>query len=150
MEHGVKVQYMFNWKEYQIEKIPELTNDIKPLTQKALLISNRMNTKEIITRHIIVKLLKTKEKKGKSNCSQRKKAHYIQRRPSKNGNWLFNNYNEMISLKCWNKITANLEFYSQGKYPFKRRWNKVDFRKTKTDIINCQQTYTKINTKGIS
>ena len=74
MEHGVKVQYMFNWKEYQIEKIPELTNDIKPLIQKALLISSRMNTKEIITRHIIVKLLKTKEKKGKSNCSQRKKG----------------------------------------------------------------------------
>ena len=68
--HGGNVQYVFNWKE----EIGKSTKDIKPLIQEALLSSSRMNTQEIITRHIIVKLLKTEEKKGKSN-SAREKRH---------------------------------------------------------------------------
>lgn len=34
IEHGVKVQYMFNWKEYQIKGMLKLTNNIKTLIKK--------------------------------------------------------------------------------------------------------------------
>ena len=68
----VKRSNMFNWKGYLFEGISKLTKNMKPLIQETLLISSRMNTKEIISRHIIIKMLKTKKKKENLIAARKK------------------------------------------------------------------------------
>ena len=53
-------------KEISAESLPKLMNDINVLIQEAVIISNMINPKKFIPRHIIIKLLKTEDKQKNS------------------------------------------------------------------------------------
>lgn len=85
---------------------------------------SRITTKKPTPRKITVKMLTNKDKK-KISKTARRKSNYFQRSSRKTGSWLPNGTvkarTKWTSSKCWNKITANQEFYAQWKYPSKTK-----------------------------
>ena len=103
------------------EHFINLTKDINLQIHEAKSITNWMNPKKSMTRHITVKLLKTKDILKKRTWKQWEKNDAL---PTGE-----NNSNDFSSepmetkrewhnfLKCWKKRTVNLESYMQWKYP---------------------------------
>lgn len=59
-----------------------MMKDTKPLVQEVQLSPSRINT-QITYKHIIIKLLKTKDKKQTLKQVQKKMTYYLQRRNNK-------------------------------------------------------------------
>lgn len=108
-----------------VESFLNLAKNIHLHIWEAQQTPNKINTKKSRPKHIISKLVNTKEKEKKIiiEHNQRKTPHCFQRLDFSSKNQRPEG-NTPPLLKCWKKRAINAKFYNQQKYPSAPRWNK--------------------------
>lgn len=130
-----------SWKISQIYQRHQ-AKDFKIFT-----VSNKI--KKTTNRHIIVKLLKDKDK----TWNQPKKRNILPTKEQQKWwkltfkqKWWKPRNNEMTSSMCWKQRIVKLELKDYWKYPSSCTWNKDIFKQTKHERIHVQQKCIKRNT----